>query len=87
MLHTQKCYFILIVGLKSLTMEAGKQMRVSRPYKISESSKVRERSLPTHGIHSIASFLTVAMCGFAEELLDIVPSSLHFTVRGGTKEP
>lgn len=82
---------ILIVGLKSLTMEASKQMRVSRPYKISESSKVRERSLPTRGIESDCLlltdvFLTVAMCGFAEERLDIAPSILQITMNGGTKE-
>lgn len=64
---------ILIAGLKSVTMEAGKQMRVSRPYKISESSKVREQSLPTRGIYSdlliLADIsLTVATRRFAEEL-------------------
>jgi hypothetical protein len=54
-------------------MEASKQMRVSRPYKISESSKVREQSLPTHGISSdhlvLADIsLTIATRQFAAEL-------------------
>lgn len=63
---------ILIAGLQSVAMEAGKQVGVSRPYKISESSKVREQSLPTRGIDSdrlvLADIsLTVATRGFAEE--------------------
>lgn len=61
---------ILIAGLKSVTMEASKQIRVSRPYKISESSKVREQSLPTLPDRLVLAdiSLTVATHEFAEEL-------------------
>lgn len=82
---------ILIVGPESLTMEASKQMRVSRPYKISESSKVTW-AVPLHPWYQFLlppSYvsLTVSACGFAEALLGIAPSIFHITMTGGTKEP